>query len=62
MEEMKVTKLVKYLKETSYIHKKNNTLETYLAKMHHVYCGYKALHKWQVDIKYLTDIPNYVKL
>jgi hypothetical protein len=30
--------------------------------MHHVYCGYKALHKWQVDIKYLTDIPNYVKL
>ncbi len=43
-------------------HKKNNTLETYLAKMHHIYCGYKALHKWQVDIKYLTDIPNYVKL
>ena len=30
--------------------------------MHHVYASYKALHKWQVDIKYLTDIPNYVKL
>lgn len=43
-------------------HKKNNTLETYLAEMHHIYAGYKALHRWQVDIKYLTDIPNYVKL
>ena len=43
-------------------HKKDNTLETYLAKQHHIYCWYKALHKWQVDIKYLTDIPNYVKL
>jgi len=43
-------------------HKKNNTLETYLAEMHHVYAGYKALHRWQVDIKYLTDIPNYVRL
>jgi len=43
-------------------HKKNNTLETYLAQMHHIYAGYKALHRWQVDIKYLTDIPNYVRL
>lgn len=43
-------------------HKKNNTLETYIAKQHHVYAWYKSLHKWQVDIKYLTDIPNYVKL
>jgi len=43
-------------------HKKNNTLETYLAEMHHIYAWYKSLHKWQVDIKYLTDIPNYVKL
>ena len=43
-------------------HKKDNTLETYLAKMHHIYAWYKALHKWQVDIKYLTDIPNYVKI
>lgn len=43
-------------------HKKDNTLETYLAKQHHIYTSYKALHKWQVDIKYLTDIPNYVKL
>lgn len=43
-------------------HQKNNTLETYLWKMHHIYASYKALHKWQVDIKYLTDIPNYVKL
>ena len=40
----------------------NNTIETYLAKMHHVYAWVKSLHKWQVDIKYLTDIPNYVKL
>ncbi len=30
--------------------------------MHHVYAWYKALHRWQVDIKYLTDIPNYIKL
>ena len=43
-------------------HKKDNTLETYLAKQHHVYVWYKAFHKWQVDIKYLTDIPNYVQL
>ena len=43
-------------------HKKNNTLETYLAKMHHIYAWNKALHNWQVDIKYLIDIPNYVKL
>ena len=43
-------------------HKKNNTLETYIAKMHHVYAWYKSLHNWQVDIKYLTDIPNYVSL
>lgn len=43
-------------------HKKNNTLETYLAEMHHIYAWYKALHRWQVDIKYLTDIPNYVDL
>ncbi len=43
-------------------HKKENTLETYLGLMHHIYCWYKALHRWQVDIKYLTDIPNYVKL
>jgi hypothetical protein len=43
-------------------HKKNNTLETYIAKQHHVYAWYKSLHKWQVDIKYLTDIPNYVLL
>lgn len=43
-------------------HKKNNTLETYLWEMHHIYCWYKALHRWQVDIKYLTDIPNYVTL
>lgn len=43
-------------------HKKNNTLETYIAKMHHIYAWYKSLHNWQVDIKYLTDIPNYVKL
>ncbi len=43
-------------------HKKNNTLETYLASMHHIYAWYKALHKWQVDIKYLIDIPNYVAL
>ena len=43
-------------------HKKDNNLETYLAEMHHIYVWYKALHKWQVDIKYLTDIPNYVKL
>jgi len=43
-------------------HKKENTIETYLAKMHHIYAWYKSLHRWQVDIKYLTDIPNYVKL
>lgn len=43
-------------------HKKNNTMETYLAQMHYIYAGYKALHRWQVDIKYLTDIPNYVRL
>ena len=43
-------------------YKKNNTLESYLANMHHIYAWYKSLHKWQVDIKYLTDIPNYVKL
>ena len=43
-------------------HKKNNTLETYIATMHHIYAGYRALHRWQVDIKYLTDIPNYVRL
>ena len=43
-------------------HKKQNTLETYIAKMHNIYASYKSLHKWQVDIKYLTDIPNYVKL
>ena len=43
-------------------HKKDNTLETYVAQMHHIYAWYKALHKWQLDIKYLTDIPNYVKL
>ena len=43
-------------------HKKNNTLETYIAEQHHVYAWYKSLHKWQVDIKYLTDIPNYVSL
>ena len=43
-------------------HKKNNTLETYLVEMHHIYAGYKSLHRWQVDIKYLTDIPNYVRL
>lgn len=43
-------------------HKKNNTLETYIAEQHHVYAWYKALHKWQVDIKYLSDIPNYVSL
>ena len=43
-------------------HKKNNTLETYIAKIHHVYAWYKSLHNWQVDIKYLSDIPNYVNL
>ena len=43
-------------------YKKDNSFETYLAKMHHIYAWYKALHKWQVDIKYLTDIPNYVQL
>ena len=43
-------------------HKKNNTLETYIAQMHHIYAWYKSLHNWQVDIKYLTDIPNYVSL
>ena len=43
-------------------HKKDNTYETYVAQMHHVYASEKALHKWQVDIKYLTDIPNYVTL
>jgi len=26
-------------------HKKDNTLETYLAQQHHIYCWYKALHK-----------------
>ena len=43
-------------------HKKKYTYDNYLAKMHHVYLWEKALHKWQVDIKYLTDIPNYVTL
>lgn len=43
-------------------YKKNNTLETYIAKMHHIYAWYKSLHNWQVDIKYLSDIPNYVSL
>ena len=43
-------------------HKKNNNLEIYTAQMHHIYAWYKALHKWQVDIKYLSDIPNYVNL
>ena len=43
-------------------HKEQNTLETYIAEMHDIYASYKSLHKWQVDIKYLTDIPNYIKL
>jgi hypothetical protein len=30
--------------------------------MHHIYDSYKSLHRWQVDIKYLTDIPNYLSI
>ncbi len=41
-------------------YKEANQLDTYLAKMKHIYCSYKALHHRQIDIKYLTDIPNYV--
>lgn len=37
-------------------------LEWYYEKMKHVYLSERALHRWQVDIKYLTDIPNMVEL
>jgi hypothetical protein len=37
-------------------------LEWYVAKMKHIYMWYKALHRRQVDIKYLNDIPNYLNL
>jgi hypothetical protein len=30
--------------------------------MKFTYSSFKALHHWQLDIKYLTDIPNYVSL
>lgn len=36
-------------------------LEQYCEKMHHVYSSIKALHRWQLDIKYIIDIPNMVK-
>ncbi len=37
-------------------------LEWYVAEMKYIYKWYKALHRWQVDIKYLNDIPNYLEL
>jgi len=36
--------------------------EQYISKMKAVYGSFKALHKWQVDIKYLIDIPNMIPL
>ncbi len=34
----------------------------YYEKMKNTYTNIKALHHWQVDIKYLCDIPNYVNI
>jgi len=42
--------------------RKNGTFDTYITKMKFTYSSFKALHHWQLDIKYLTDIPNYVSL
>ena len=42
--------------------KKSNSLDPYLSKMKFTYTSFKALHHWQVDIKYLSDIPNYIQL
>ena len=42
--------------------KKKGKLEEHCEKMKIMYMSYRALHKWQVDIKYLTDIPNMVNL
>ncbi len=37
-------------------------LDSYIWKMKYVYSSFKSLHYWQLDIKYLYDIPNYVQL
>jgi hypothetical protein len=50
MEEMKVTKLVKYLKETSYIHKKNKNISLNLK--HKIYESYYEKAKNQSKNKF----------
>lgn len=42
--------------------KKEWIFKAYVAKMKYTYSSFKSLHHWQLDIKYLTDIPNYVAL
>ena len=42
--------------------KKDGTFDKYCKKMGCIYLSYRALHRRQVDIKYLTDIPNIVEL
>ena len=42
--------------------KNSHSLDGYLSKMKFSYTSFKALHHWQVDIKYLSDIPNYIQL
>lgn len=42
--------------------KKEWKLNKYIKHMGYIYSSFKSLHHWQIDIKYLTDIPNYVAL
>ena len=44
------------------LQRKKWLFKAYIAKMKYTYSSFKAFHHWQLDIKYLTDIPNYVVL
>lgn len=42
-------------------YKEAGGIKAYCNKMKYVYMSEKALHRWQVDIKYLIDIPNMLQ-
>jgi len=64
LDEAEVNKRMTKREKQTYIqerYRKHGGIKAYCNKMKYVYMRERALHRWQVDIKYLIDIPNMLQ-